>query len=198
MWFSLPYMYFSPELLSLSNDKINILSKTLVLENTKSYSIFWRYIYMWKSIISINLSYSKHNLIFSWLFHASNIWLLLFFCFNFQEIPWKISDHAVFPCWWICTPCALAANTLTKFINYRWAWELVPGKLVVTTFPLQLSRKARGSNHSNLQAAILQEAPPIVTLIYWWKQWNKNLCLKCDLNHPQPLWDCLTPTAVIS
>ena len=59
--------------------------------------------------------------------------------------------------------CALAANAwLTKFITYRWTWEPVPRKLVVRTFPLQLSRKAQGSNHSNLQAATLQEASPIV------------------------------------
>ena len=123
-----------------------------------------------------------NNLIFSWLLHGSNIWLLLLFCFNFWEIPWKISDHAVFPCWWICTPCALAANTwLTKFITYKWAWEPVPRKLEVRTFPWQWSRKAQGSNHSNLQAATLQEAPPIVTLIYRSKQWNKNLCLKLNV-----------------
>ena len=99
------------------------------------------------------------------MFHWSNIWLLLFFCLNFREIPWKISDHAVFPFWWICTPCALAANTrLTKFITYRWTWEPVPRKLAVRTFPLQLSRKAQGSNHSNLQAATLKEASPIIVV----------------------------------
>ena len=85
------------------------------------------------------------------------------FLFELSRDSMKNLDHAVFPFWWICTPCALAANAwLTKFITYRWTWEPVPRKLVVRTFPLQLSRKAQGSNHSNLQAATLQEASPIV------------------------------------
>ena len=174
MCFSLPYMYFRPDLLSLSNDKIIYPIQDPGSRKHKIQLYF----------LEIYTHVEVNNLLFSWLFHGSNIWLLLFFCFNFREIPWKISEHAVFPCWWIWTPCALAANTwLTKFITYRWAYrELVPRKLVVRTFPLQLSRKAWGSNHSNQQAVTLKEAPPIVTLIYWSKQWNKNLCLKCDLN----------------
>ena len=149
---------------------------------------------MWKSIISLNSFSQQTQFNFFMTVPCEQYLATPLFLFELSGDLLKISDHAVFPFWWICNPWALAANTcLTKFITHRWAWEPVPWKLVVRTFPLQLSRKAQGSNHSNLQAATLQESPPIVVLIYWWKQWNKTLCLKCDLNRPQPLWDCSTP-----
>ena len=61
MWFSLPFMYYRPELLSLSNDKIIYPIPDPGSRKHKIPTLFfWRYIYMWKSIISIN-SFSQQT-----------------------------------------------------------------------------------------------------------------------------------------
>ena len=61
MWSSLPFIYYRPELLALSNDKIIYPIQDPGSRKHKIPTLFFlRYIYMWKSMISIN-SFSRQT-----------------------------------------------------------------------------------------------------------------------------------------